>query len=103
MLTVDFERFPVGPGDRVLDMGCGGGRHAFALYRRGADVVAFDQSADDLAEVDAMFAAMREAGEVPEGARAETVRGDAYALPRIGVRAGDSPAALLRRLRRAGA
>ena len=81
MLTVDFERFPVGPGDRVLDMGCGGGRHAFALYRRGADVVAFDQSASDLAEVDAMFTAMRESGEVPEGARAETVRGDAYALP----------------------
>ena len=39
MLTVDLDRFPVGPGDRVLDMGCGGGRHAFALYRRGADVV----------------------------------------------------------------
>ena len=37
MLTVDFDQFPVGPGDRVLDMGCGGGRHAFALYRRGAD------------------------------------------------------------------
>ena len=40
MLTVDFDRFPVTAGDRVLDMGCGAGRHAFALYRRGADVVA---------------------------------------------------------------
>ena len=35
-------RFPVRPGHRVLDLGCGGGRHAFELYRRGADVVAFD-------------------------------------------------------------
>ena len=81
MLTVDFDRFPVAPGDRVLDMGCGGGRHAFALYRRGADVTALDRSASDLVEVEAMFAAMRAAGEVPSGARARTVRGDAYALP----------------------
>lgn len=81
MLTVDFDRFPVGPGDRVLDMGCGGGRHAFALYRRGADVVALDRSASDLVDVEQMFAAMREAGEVPAGARARAVRGDAYALP----------------------
>lgn len=81
MLTVDLDRFPVGPGDRVLDMGCGGGRHAFALYRQGADVVALDRSASDLADVEAMFQAMREAGEVPLVARARAVRGDAYALP----------------------
>lgn len=81
MLTVDFDRFPVASGDRVLDMGCGAGRHAFALYRRGARVVALDRSADDLPQVAAMFAAMREAGEVPAGASAEAVRGDAYALP----------------------
>ena len=42
MLTVDFRRFPIRPGDRVLDLGCGGGRHAFEAYRRGAHVVAFD-------------------------------------------------------------
>lgn len=81
MLTVDFARFPVGPGVRVLDMGCGGGRHAFALYRRGADVVALDRSATDLDEVEQMFAAMRAEGEVPLGATARAVRGDAYALP----------------------
>ena len=81
MLTVDFDRFPVGPGDRVLDMGCGGGRHAFALYRRGADVTALDMDAAELKDVSAMFAAMAEAGEVPQGARARTVRGTAYDLP----------------------
>ncbi len=81
MLTVDFDRFPVGPGDRVLDMGCGGGRHAFALYRRGADVVALDQSEGELREVEAMFQAMGLEGEAPTAARAAVVRGDAYALP----------------------
>jgi SAM-dependent methyltransferase len=81
MLTVDFDRFPVGPGHRVLDMGCGGGRHAFALYRRGADVTAFDMDAAELKDVAAMFAAMQEAGEVPLGAQARAVRGTAYALP----------------------
>ena len=81
MLTVDFDRFPVTPGDRVLDMGCGAGRHAFALYRRGADVVALDLDEAELKDVAGMFAAMREEGEVPAGATAQAVRGSAYALP----------------------
>lgn len=81
MLTVDFDRFPVGKGDRVLDMGCGGGRHAFALYRRGADVVALDMDEAELKDVAGMFAAMLEAGQVPLGATAIALRGNAYALP----------------------
>ena len=81
MLTVDFAQFPVGPGDRVLDMGCGGGRHAFSVYRRGADVVALDMSEKDLREVEVMFRAMELEGEVPAGASATAVRGNAYALP----------------------
>ena len=81
MLTADFDRLGVRAGDRVLDMGCGAGRHAFELYRRGADVVAFDQDADELSAVADMFAAMREAGEVPDGADADVKQGDALALP----------------------
>ncbi len=81
MLTVDFDQFPVGPGDRVLDMGCGGGRHAFALYRRGAHVTALDMDAAELKDVAAMFTAMADEGEVPEGATAGAVRGTAYGLP----------------------
>ncbi|MBK8730520.1 MAG: class I SAM-dependent methyltransferase [Tetrasphaera sp.] len=81
MLTVDFDRFGVLPGERVLDMGCGAGRHAFELYRRGADVVALDQNTSDLAEVAVLFEAMAAEGQVPTGSSAATVEGDALALP----------------------
>jgi SAM-dependent methyltransferase len=78
---VDFQRFRVSPGEHILDMGCGAGRHAFELYRRGAQVVAFDRDEEELAGVATMFGAMRLEGEVPEGASARTVTGDALSLP----------------------
>ena len=40
MLTVDFDRLGLQRGERLLDLGCGGGRHAFEAMRRGARVVA---------------------------------------------------------------
>ncbi|MBT2231228.1 class I SAM-dependent methyltransferase [Nonomuraea sp. NEAU-A123] len=81
MLTVDFARLPVGPGVRVLDLGCGGGRHAFEVLRRGADVVAFDMDQSELDSVAAMFVAMDKAGEVPPEASGETVQGTALDMP----------------------
>jgi SAM-dependent methyltransferase len=81
MLTVDFDRLGLRPGDRVLDMGCGAGRHAFEMYRRGGDVIAFDQDGDELAGVLDLFGAMRDAGEVPDGAEADIKQGDALSLP----------------------
>ncbi|WP_046468151.1 class I SAM-dependent methyltransferase [Allosalinactinospora lopnorensis] len=81
MITVDFTLFPVGPGNRVLDLGCGNGRHAFEVYRRGADVVAFDRNENDLADVATMFTAMRTEGEAPAATEADTVKGDALDMP----------------------
>lgn len=81
MLTVDFDRLGIGPSTKVIDVGCGAGRHAFEAYRRGADVVAFDQDAAELEGVDTILTAMAEGGEVPATAAAEVAVGDALALP----------------------
>jgi len=81
MLTVDFDRLGLKPGDRILDMGAGAGRHAFEAYRRGGDVIAFDRDGDELANVRELFGAMKDAGEVPAGAEADVKEGDALALP----------------------
>jgi SAM-dependent methyltransferase len=78
---VDFDRFRISPGEHVLDMGCGAGRHAFELYRRGAHVVAFDRDEKELAAVAAMFGAMELEDDAPAGASATTVTGDALSLP----------------------
>jgi len=48
MLTARYDWLGLRPGDRVLDLGCGGGRHAFEAARRGAIVTAVDL---DLAEL----------------------------------------------------
>jgi len=80
VLTVDFERLGVRPGDRVLDLGCGGGRHAFEAWRRGATVVALDRSEAELKEVRAVAGGMLAAGELPDGAPGGAVNGDALAI-----------------------
>ena len=43
MLTVDFIRLNIKPGSKVLDLGCGPGRHSWEAYGYpGVDVVAAD-------------------------------------------------------------
>jgi SAM-dependent methyltransferase len=81
VLTVDFGRFPVGPGDRVLDLGCGAGRHAFEAYRRGAHVVAADLDLAELTPVNGMFAAMYAEGQASPSAAAAALTADATRLP----------------------
>jgi SAM-dependent methyltransferase len=81
VLTVDFDRLGVGAGTKVIDVGCGAGRHSFEAYRRGADVIAFDQNAAELNDVDEILQAMKDQGEAPPSAHAEAVKGDALELP----------------------
>jgi SAM-dependent methyltransferase len=81
LLTVDFDRLGLRAADRVLDLGCGGGRHAFEAHRRGAHVVGFDRNAGDTKDAAAMLGAMRLAGEAPAQALGTAVNGDALALP----------------------
>jgi SAM-dependent methyltransferase len=81
MLTVDYDRLDLEPGMTVLDLGCGEGRHAFEAYRRGASVVAVDWGQSEVETTKRWLGAIAEAGEAPDRARFEVVRGDLTALP----------------------
>jgi ubiquinone/menaquinone biosynthesis C-methylase UbiE len=81
MLTVDYGRLGLRAHDRLLDLGCGAGRHAFEALRRGARVTAFDYDEAELKDVAAMANAMSRAGELPGAASSGCARGDATALP----------------------
>ena len=81
MLTVNFDRLKLEEGHMVLDLGCGFGRHAFEVLRRGAKVVACDMALHELHEVRATYAAMAEVGEIEETSAAFTSAGDATRLP----------------------
>ena len=48
LLTVDLERLRVRPGERLLDAGCGEGRHCFGALERGAHVVGLDLDLESL-------------------------------------------------------
>ena len=81
MLTVRYERLGLHPGDRVLDLGAGLGRHAFEAARRGGIVTALDYSTDELVSVRNTFAAMAAAGEITADRFGGVLRGDATRLP----------------------
>ena len=81
MLTVDYATLGTKRGERLLDLGCGGGRHAFGAFRHGARVVALDTSAEELRKVRDTIGAMVDMGEVSSEEEAGAVRGDALRLP----------------------
>ncbi len=81
MLTVDYETLGLHAGDRLLDIGCGFGRHSYEALRRGATVVSSDFSMPELTEVDGTVEAMRMAGELPSGASSSSCNADVTRLP----------------------
>ena len=81
MLTADFDRLGLVAGDRVLDLGCGFGRHAFEIARRGGHVVAVDPGEDETTSASATFAAMADAGEIDPDTTVSVLRGDGLRLP----------------------
>src|SRR4051812_21182144 len=81
MLTVRYEFAEVAAGDRVLDLGCGFGRHGYEAARRGADVVSVDYSEQELKAVRATFGNMHDQNQVRFDHCQGTVRADAVVLP----------------------
>ena len=81
MLTVDYARLDVRRGMRVLDLGAGFGRHAFATARLGADVVAVDLAIDEMAATKDTFAAMYLEREIPANSSTTCVQADGLNLP----------------------
>ena len=81
MLTVDYGRLGLRPGDVLLDLGAGAGRHAYGAFERGARVVALDRSEGDAKDCAAFFTALVE--EAPHGPdrQAASMVGDALGLP----------------------
>lgn len=77
VLTVDYSLLGLRRGELVLDLGCGGGRHAFEAIRLGARVVALDA---DQAEVNRV-AAMLSAVAAEAGGAGTVARADASGLP----------------------
>ncbi|MGB5759813.1 MAG: methyltransferase domain-containing protein [Acidimicrobiales bacterium] len=81
MLTVDYARLDVRRGMRVLDLGAGFGRHAFATARLGADVVAVDLAMDEMVATKDTFAAMYLEREIPANASTTCVQANGLNLP----------------------
>jgi len=78
VLTVDYRRLGLRPGELLLDLGAGAGRHAYGAFERGARVVALDRSEADAKDCAAFLEALVE--EAGRGAAASMV-GDALTLP----------------------
>jgi len=80
MLTVDYDVLSLQPGMRLLDVGCGAGRHSVEAVRRGADVIALDLSHDDLCKA---IQGVEDFGhaDVPHPGSFAAVRGDARNIP----------------------
>lgn len=77
LLTVDLERLDIQPGHRLLDAGCGEGRHCFGSLYRGATVVGLDLDLDAMREASKN---LRQRGE-EHGRMGAMLQGDAFRLP----------------------
>lgn len=78
MLTVDFTEIPLKVGMRILDAGCGSGRHLCEAFRTlGVEVVGVDLNWEDLCETKAMLTLM----EHEQAGRWIVARADVTRLP----------------------
>ena len=79
MITINYGRLGLRAGDRVLDVGCGQGRHTYEALRRGASVVSLDLDRGAVKETAYMSRQLHDGGTV--GTSESGVHGDANHLP----------------------
>lgn len=77
MLTVSLERLRLAPGQRLLDLGCGEGRHVHGAHSLGGvDVIGLDLDEASLAKARAGLATL-----APSDGVTALLKGDALRLP----------------------
>jgi SAM-dependent methyltransferase len=83
LLTVRYDRLGVRPGDRLLDLGSGAGRHAFEAMRRGAVVTALDADPAEVKDVSWMLRGLADEDHsvASSGGRGAALVGNALRLP----------------------
>jgi SAM-dependent methyltransferase len=83
LLTVRYSRLQLRPGERLLDFGCGGGRHSLEAMRLGAVVTALDADRQELAHAAAWVKAMLDEDKetADAGGQGHAVAADGLALP----------------------
>ncbi len=83
MLTVRYRWLGARPGERLLDFGCGGGRHALEAMRLGAVATALDADRKELEQAAAWVTAMLDEDKqtADAGGQGHVVAGDGLALP----------------------
>lgn len=68
MLTVDFSKINLKPGVRVLDAGCGNGRHLYEAFKQpGVQVVGLDMKSEDVTKARNMMRLLEKEGEGGDG------------------------------------
>ena len=81
MLTVDYDRFGLHPGDLLLDLGCGFGRHTYEALVRGADVVSCDMALPELESIRTTAPMLVDDGTFDGSLLHAQVQGDGTRLP----------------------
>lgn len=87
MLTIELERLELAPGAKVLDVGCGEGRHIqHTLRYPGVTSIGLDLGEDEVRATKQRMREMREiefelGGAVPDPGPHGSVRGSSYELP----------------------